>query len=282
MPTSIADIISQFFAGAGATAKSAVKMLLQSRPAVFPKVARNSPLYILGNGPSLREVLDNHTDFLRARDTLAVNFAANTPDFFIVRPKFYVLADPHFFQNTADPNVSRLIESLNRVDWPMTLFIPAKARLAPALITNPSITIARFNFVAAEGFGWFEKLAFNRKWGMPRPRNVLIPSIMTGLWLGYREIYLLGADHSWLTTLTVDSDNRVASVQPHFYKEDEQEQQRIRKAYLSLPLHSVLESFYVAFKAYHTIQRYATSIGAVIYNATCDSFIDAFPRRPLR
>ena len=37
----------------------------------------------------------------------------------------------------------------------------------------------------------------------------LIPSIMLGIWLGYREIYLLGADHTWTKTLSVDDDNRV-------------------------------------------------------------------------
>ena len=160
----------------------------------------------------------------------------------------------------------------------MTLFIPVKACLAPGTICNNNITLRRFNFIAAEGFPWFENLAFSHRRAMPRPRNVLIPSIMIGLWLGYTEIRLLGADHSWLKTISVDDNNRVVSIQPHFYKEDSREQQRIRTAYLSLPLHQVLESFHIAFRSYHRIRSFADRQGVHILNCTPDSFIDAFDR----
>ena len=116
---------------------------------------------------------------------------------------------------------------------------------------------------------------------MPRPRNVLIPSIMIGIWLGYSEIRLLGADHSWLKTISVDDNNRVVSIQPHFYQEDSREQQRIRTAYLSLPLHKVLESFHIAFRSYHRIRRFADTQGIRIINSTPGSFIDAFDRAPI-
>lgn len=267
-----------------ASIKTLVKVALQAK---YCPIVRNGadaprgdrPLYIMGNGPSLRTNLDNNLELLERSDTLAVNFAANTPEFRIVRPKYYVLADPHFFRNISDKNVAALLESLKAVDWRMTLFVPAKSRRSVArMIDNPMVSVEGFNFLAAEGWKWLEQLMFRLRLGMPRPRNVLIPSIMIGIWLGYKKIYILGADHSWLKTLDVDSDNRVVSVQPHFYKEDSHEVERINRTYLDLKLHQVLESMTIAFASYHKINAYASRCGITIINATPGSFIDAFPR----
>ena len=276
-----ADSIAGFCSGFAATVKSAVKILLAGNPGKFPVADTAEPLYILGNGPSLRDNISNDLELLRHGRTLAVNFAANAPEFTLLRPTYYVLADPHFFNNPGDPNVSRLIDALASAEWEMTLFVPVKARIPASLNGNPRLSVVRFRFIAAEGFTSFEHFAFRHRLGMPRPRNVLIPSIMIGLWMGYKKIYLLGADHSWLKTLSVDDENRVVSIQPHFYTEDDREQQRIRKTYMNLPLHSVLESFHIAFRSYHRIRHYADSCGAEVINATPGSFIDAFSRGSL-
>lgn len=281
MPAINADSITRFCSRLTATVKSTVKILLSGRPGKFPAADPSRPLLILGNGPSLRSNIDNDSEMLAGNPTLAVNFAANSPEFTGLKPDYYVLADPHFFMNPDDPNVARLIDNLSAVTWPMTLFVPAGVRVPDRLRENGKLSIATFCFTAAEGFGWFERLAFNSRRGMPRPRNVLIPSIMIGFWMGYRQIFLLGADHSWTRTLAVDNDNNVVSIQPHFYQEDTREQQRIKKAYLKLPLHQVLDSFRIAFQSYHRIKAYADRCGVKIYNATPDSFIDAFPRRSL-
>lgn len=267
-----------------ASIKTLVKVALQAKHCPIVRNGADAPrgdrpLYIMGNGPSLRTNLDNNLELLERSDTLAVNFAANTPEFRVVRPKYYVLADPHFFRNISDKNVAALSESLKAVDWRMTLFVPAKSRRSAArMIGNPMVSVEGFNFLAAEGWKWLEQFMFRLRLGMPRPRNVLIPSIMIGIWLGYKKIYILGADHSWLKTLDVDSDNRVVSVQPHFYKEDSHEVERINRTYLDLKLHQVLESMTIAFASYHKINAYASRCGITIINATPGSFIDAFPR----
>lgn len=163
----------------------------------------------------------------------------------------------------------------------MTLFVPLSAKIQRGVFSSPMLKVATFPFVAVEGWKWLENMAFNRAMGMPRPRNVLIPSIMVGAWLGYQEIYLLGADHSWLKTLDVTEDNRVVSVQPHFYKEDEREEKRIRADYVGRRLHEVLESMQIAFRSYHRIRQWADRQCIKIYNATPGSMIDAFERKAI-
>lgn len=256
-------------------------MLLQSHRVTYDNSRKDKPLVILGNGPSLKETIDRHIARLHEFDTMAVNFAANASEFNLLKPDYYILADPHFFDNPDDPNVARLISNIQKVDWCMTVFLPFGARRRCALKNTGWLTIEYYNAVGVEGFSRFTDAVYNSRLAMPRPRNVLIPAIMTGIGMGYKVIYLTGADHSWTKTLSVEDDNRVVSVQPHFYKEDEREMRRISTEYLKHKLHSILYSFYLAFRSYHIINDYASRKGVSVFNATPGSFIDAFERKSL-
>lgn len=280
----LADRISDFVSQTGQSLKSIVKLVLQSRRSSVTRADRNGrPLLILGNGPSLARNIADDMDILRTNDTLAVNFAANTDEFLEIRPRYYLLMDPYFFNpNPTDPNVMRMFDRLSRlVTWDMTLFIPTRRNPGALGIDNPHIRVSQFNPIGVEGFAWLERLAIRCRRGLPRPRNVLIPAIMIGIWLGYKEIYLLGADHSWLRTLDVDDNNNVVSIQPHFYEDGEEEHKRVATMFRDIRLHELLGSFALAFKGYHSIRRYTDTVDVDIYNATPGSYIDAFPRRGL-
>lgn len=271
----VADRVADFAEGLGSSLKSCVKLALGSRPLPAPGVAKDKRIIIMGNGPSLRQVLDTHMSWLQQSQTMAVNFAALTDDFFRVKPAVYTIVDPHFFDGKEDPRLEQLKQALNRVDWPMTLILPRKRSFD---IDNTNITQRHINLVGVEGFNPFVRWAIRHRLGMPRPRNVLIPSIIAAIWMGYTEIVIVGADHSWLPNLSVNDDNVVTTVQPHFYADNEAEKQRVATVYKGVKLHSMLQNFAVAFKAYHVIADYAGRHGVTILNATPGSFIDAFER----
>lgn len=132
-----------------------------------------------------------------------------------------------------------------------------------------------------EGFAPVCHAAFSAGLGTPRPRNVLIPSIMCAIREGFGTIYIAGADHSWTKTLDVDEENRVVSLQPHFYEDNEHEKKRVVTEYHNYPLHTILKSLYTAFRSYFHIRDYAGSLGVKIINITPGSFIDAFERGTL-
>lgn len=285
MGKKITDSVASFCSELGTSLKSMLKIIMQSRKCDIRPGNGNSDrsLIIMGNGPSLADNIKNDLVILQDTPTMAVNFAANADEFTLLKPDYYLLADPHFFEGRrSDPNVEKMFERFNNeVDWEMTLFVPAKYSAKAIGITNQRISVKHFNPVGVEGFGVLERAAFSSGRGMPRPRNVLIPAIMTAMLLGYKEIYILGADHSWIKTLDVNSDNEVVSVQPHFYKDNNEEQRRVTSVYKNVKLHEILLSFHLAFKSYHTISRYAASRGIDIYNSTPGSYIDAFRRKPL-
>lgn len=273
--------VSDFFN----TAKSLVKIVLLSRrPTAREHCCKDGTLVIMGNGPSLADVISGNGAYLKEHDLMAVNFAANAPEFRSLAPQCYILADPHFFiPEGTDVNVDRLWRNLQSVDWPMTLYVPAKYRdMSRSRLGAPAVDVRTFNPVGVGGFRWFRNLVYRKGLGMPRPRNVLVPAIMTGVLSGYRTIVLVGADHSWMRTLWVSDDNEVVSVQPHFYKEDEKEEMRVRHEYKGYRLHQIVESFAIAFRSYHEVEAFARSYGVDIFNATPGSFIDAFRRLEIK
>lgn len=273
--------LGAFFSDFGASVKGLVKMVaLSRRCGEWPRVAPGSRLVVMGNGPSLAKVIDGQMDVLTGNPALAVNFAANVPVFRQIKPGYYVVADPLFFTGGEHENVRCLWANLAKVDWDMTLFVPAKYR-GRVPRTGHSVRVCFYNFVGVEGFGALRRWAYSRRCGMPRPRNVLIPAIMMGIWLGFEEIYVAGADHSWTKTLEVEDDNTVVSVQPHFYSDSSSEHTRVKSLYKSIRLHELMYSFYVAFKSYFDVESFARSRGVRVYNSTKGSFIDAFERRPL-
>lgn len=280
MSTTI-DNLSIFCSDLGQSVASVAKILLMSKCTFKSKRADSDKgIVILGNGPSLNSTISEHKDFLMHRDRMAVNFAANAPIFFELKPTSYVLADPHFFNGyNSDANVQKLWKHISHVDWDMQLFVPAKKhRWVLAMNLPQNIILRTYNLTPIEGFKWTRNLLYNLGLGMPRPRNVLIPSIMLAIWSGYGKIYIAGADHSWTQTLWVDDQNRVVSIQPHFYEDNEEEKKRVATEYHNYPLHQILQSLYVAFRSYFDIARYAETRHVKIFNITPDSFIDAFPR----
>lgn len=276
--------VSETLSDIGRMAKSIVKIAVSSRHTQLrrPSTAKGDEIIILANGPSLADTIRDYGEKLATATCMAVNFAANTPQFRSLHPRYYIMADPHFFLRNDDANVKRLYSSFENVDWEMTLIVPRQySKTIHTLVANRHISISTFNFTGLEGPRWFENFCYGRRLGMPRPRNVLIPALMCAIWLGYDDIRIAGADHSWLRTLWVNDENEVVSVQPHFYKEDKKEETRIRNEYTNYRLHQILYSFYVAFKSYFDVRRFADSRRVKITNITPGSFIDAFERGSL-
>ncbi len=278
--------VSEIISLTGLSFKSIIKIALQSRHVIMPRPSHKGgdTVAVLGNGPSLNTTIARYGDKLKTLPTAAVNFMANAPQFKELRPDFYVLADPHFFVGLENDNVKSLWHELSAIEWPMTLCVPAtKLSKAGQLVgsNNKNITLATFNFVGAEGFKWLENMAFGKALAMPRPRNVLIPAIMCAIAAGYKDIYVAGADHSWMETIRVTDENHVVSIQPHFYADSKAELKRSETEYKGYRLHDILLSFHIAFRSYHILQRFAKDKGINIYNCTPGSYIDAFERKSL-
>ncbi len=279
------DKIQTWATNLAQSAMSVVKIaLLSRRPSPLPP-ASVSELVILANGPSLSSTVEEHSDFLKGKALLAVNFCATSPMFERLRPEYYLIADPLFW--IVDEKRDKLFGALaGRTSWPMHFFVPAKAmadkRWQTMIASNPNIRLHVYNTTPIEGFRGFAEWIYRRGLGVPRPHNVLIPSIAQALRMPFDKIYLAGADHSWLPEITVTDSNEVLMNQKHFYDDGKSRAEGVKQENLATArLHTILFHMYTAFKAYFTLRDYAESLGKEVINITPGSYIDAFPRLKL-
>ena len=266
---------------------SVVKILLQSKWRTHLPSSFSNPeeLLILANGPSLNRTVQETPDFIKGKTLLAVNFCVTSPMFEQLRPEIYLIADPLFWI-VPEKRVQLFQTLAEKTAWPMNLFIPARAlknkEWQPMLAGNRNIRLCIYNTTPIEGVQGFCNWVFGKGWGVPRPHNVLIPSIAIGLRLPFKKIYLAGADHSWLPEITVTDDNVVLMHQKHFYDRDKSQAATVTQENLhSARLYTILYHMYVAFKSYFVLEAYARRLGKEVINVTPGSYIDAFKRMKL-
>jgi hypothetical protein len=105
---------------------------------------------------------------------------------------------------------------------------------------------------------------------------------MISINLGYKNIYLFGADHSWLKDIHVDENNLVLLTQKHFYNEKSARPKPMTNTGKGVrKLHEVLKKFQITFKNYFLIEEYSRKKNSLIFNSTKNSYIDAFERKYL-
>lgn len=265
-----------------------IRIIILSRFKIkLPKTTAKKCI-ILGNGPSINTSIQNNQQFIHSCDLFCVNFFPQTDLYEKLKPSYLVVNAPELFFDEGREAILKLSENLffqlqNKTTWKIFLMVPALAskyhKWKQTVSQNNNIKIVYYNPTPVEGFRWLNHFFFSMNLGMPRPHNVLLPSIMLALNIGYKEICLLGADHSWLPEITVDDNNMVMVNQKHFYDEKNSAPQIMpKKEPGPRRLHEVLTKFMHAFAGYFVIKEYAGYRHSKILNATPGSFIDAFER----
>lgn len=272
-----------------------IKIIFISKFRNFHKSIKseNSEVLILGNGPSLGSLVEDQQFLNRIKtvDTVAVNAFCDHACFELIRPRYYVVAAPDYWEDGVKEIYIQIRNSIfsnlqKKVNWEMYLFIPWPASKKnfwqDEIKQNKNIHIVFYNIIPFEGGNKFKHFCFDKHFGLPRLHNVIGPAIMNMIWLNYKQIYLVGVEHSWLPQISVDENNVALVGQPHFYDKDAKPEKMNGVGGVGYrKLHEIIYKFYLAFKGYFEVQDYAVKKGVHITNLTPDSFIDAFPRQKL-
>ena len=271
---------------------SILKILVFSKiGASYKKVKGGDSCIVLGNGPSLNKDIAEHPDFFEQHDLFAVNHFASSDYYRQFKPAYYVLNAPEMWEPKANEKYVKMGETLfnqlaQKTAWPLELFINSDAakysKWKQILANNEQIRVHYFNAAPIEGFRVFEHLCYRKNLGMPRPHNVLIPSLIIALNLQFKNLFIAGADHNWMKDMMVDENNRVYLTQKHFYDEKTAQKNTMHKRGTGVRrMHEVLQKFAHSFESYFKIKAYADKLGVPVINLTEGSFIDAFERRKL-
>ena len=264
-------------------------LLLSKRTNIVRNLNLSSDdVVILGNGPSLAGMLTEQIDFLKNKDIVCVNHFPSTDFYEKIKPRYFISgAQDLYLENIEEQFIiqsNKLFNDINeRTTWPIIFFFPVEAqrykRWQNIFAKNKNIQICYYNTTPVEGLKSIRNILFDCKLGMARPHNVLIPSIFLMIWKGYKNIYLWGADHSWLKDISVDEQNNALINQKHFYDETTSRAKVLDwKGEGARKLHEIMYKFMTAFASYFVIEDYAKNKKIRIINMTRGSFIDAFER----
>ena len=242
---------------------------------------------VLANGPSLKHTLATFKEKGFPNDTeySVMNFFAFTPEFCMMKPRYYCLADPMFCRENFRINDVRKLYSIlqNDVDWPMKLFIPRwflKENFSKmSNLTNPNIEIIVLNSRAYEGQNKKIKM-FLYKSGLSLPCDTVAQvCIYIGINMGYDKINLYGMEHTFFKNLIVDKECRLCSVEEHFYENKHELKPLLR----NINGQQYLVSEYMLqmgkmFETHDILNEYADRLGCKILNYTPETMIDSYER----
>ena len=246
----------------------------------FDKKVQTKPLCVLGNGPTFTLVEENF-EKLKEFDFCAVNLSVNTDIFFRIKPKMYVIVDMIFWQQPKKEGIKECWENIQKIDWEITICIPYNfpVSMKRTFEKNPFVKVRRYsNNVWRPELSLANKLKmwfFKRGWISPNGTNVSIGAIYASILNGYKEINLLGLEHSWMKDIKVNENNEVVLVNRHYYGDVE----HVWRDYEGNPIKLVdfLASQLETFTSHMDLRAFANYMGDVkIINRTEGSFIDAY------
>lgn len=255
---------------------SSITVALKSKQ--YSDLKLNKSCCVLGTGPSLKDDFERGNVQAKGVDIMCVNMFCISPMFKILRPRFYFLIDGAYFSPKSERHqqmVEDIINIFNSVDWDMYLVSSASSISGSLLvksITNSHIKHLKFNSAEFNGFQCLRHWIYRHRMGMPRCQTVANFALCAAINMGYENVYLYGADHTWTRDLFVNEDNVVCYGDRHVYNKD------ITIIKKEGNFARLLIAFSDMFKSHYLIEKYAKSVGIKIWNCSSDSFLDAYER----
>jgi hypothetical protein len=253
--------------------------------------SNDTECFILGNGPSLKHDLEGKIESFKTKKIFVLNDFVKSSYFEILKPSFYVFADPVYWDNNTfndfHMNALSTLEIINKkTNWPLTILIPNSAfktnKFQQIFANNNNVKILQFNLNFMNGFEKILFLSFKYNIGHPAINNVFGSAIFLAINMNFKKINILGSDHSWLQEIIVSDKNEVCHKDAHFFIEGEGVNYYPFRHVYGEPykMHQILKDYARMFEGYHLLNRYASYRHVQIYNYCQASYIDAFDRKP--
>ena len=206
---------------------------------------KNKRCFIVGNGPSLT-VQD--LDRLVGEDCFAANLIFKIFDKTKWRPKFYCIQDRY----------ARIGDFLDKTD------------LEYIFVGSYFWRTRNFNNKNAYCFHSKRtiKFSFDPEEYVYDAYTVTYTMLQMAVFMGYKEIYLLGIDHNYSRIIEKNGGVRVAdTVKSHFFKDDNPAE--------------VIANIYMMEKGYYKAKSVSDELGIKIYNVTRGGKLEIFERYDL-
>lgn len=247
----------------------------------FKNLHLNKRCFIIGNGPSLNEL---DLKKLKNEFTFSVNnIMQNKKIYETINTDYHVLIDPLYFSLNPDIHEDKatidLLKSINYNDKKPFCFTSYKGNYA----------FERYGLKACLDLAYIyqhKKMSnsFSRKINLcrniPSSQNVVQSAIFVAIYMGFKEIYLIGCDMTsiFLTYEANKNGEKEILKDYHAYNYSESEKKTMLRDFSNLDNEFMLYDYAYTFTIFKQIQKYALKQNIVIKNATVGGGLDVFHR----
>lgn len=219
------------------------------------RIFRNKHLlqrcFIMGCGPSLKNIKDEHLSFLEKEIIFGVNGLFLTPSLQNLRPSYYFLLDNAYWEE----ELCTTMKAFNR--YKDTVFFIGSKAYGKLQEHN----IDKIYYVYANKYPYkhiISDMDKNRTICM----NVVAGAISSAMYMGFSEIYLLGCDY---TAFASQKDD-------HCYDSDYVPNKKENLAFY-------LKYYEIATRIHYLLSKMARQNSVSIINLTENSLLDAYPKK---
>ncbi len=234
--------------------------------------------FILGNGPSLKDV---NFDLLANEFVFTVNNFAFVDNYEKVKTNVHLWADYSFFElrNDQKYNHEELIENYKKIATQNPIcFVPEAAY--NFMVNNKLDELLDINYYSYyTSIDTKERSLFDLSRAISGYSTVVQYAISIAIYMGFKEIYLLGCD----TTNVISMINCAMNVRNegmHAYKNDD-----INERYKELLNHwtmaDVFYDQYLLFEGYKTLKKECDKRNIKLVNCSSKTLINELPRANL-
>tara|TARA_Y100001970_G_scaffold246015_1_gene313524 strand:- start:6556 stop:7344 length:789 start_codon:yes stop_codon:yes gene_type:complete len=218
----------------------------------FKDKYKDEDVFIIGNGPSLDL---NYFDTLKDKNLITMNDFHKSDFSKSLKIIAHCSGEPHSSNAWTDP--SDMIENVNADSFWFNIFDYKK-------MSGINTIYKDINYVNPG----FESTAFSKKIELDKTcfgyETSAQLAIQVAIYMGFKNIYLLGFDHDWLAS---------PQYSKHFYSDAKQDNDMIhQKSYLEL-----ISMCHRIWSIYFNLKVCAELKSAKIYNLSKNSFLDVFP-----
>lgn len=248
----------------------AVKLKKNER---FRNIHKGQRCFIIGNGPSVRE---QDLSLLHNEITFTVNQIARNSQFQAINTNYHLWADPNFFKTElicdGDYELLRIMKQLPESTECFFPYDSANEYIEKFELEK----YINVNYYSSSEFV-NEEEEINFMDFIRGGYTVVQYAIRLAIYMGFTEIYLLGCECTTILNVINVRTSRYTAV-THCYDIDEEEKERAKNMYFSLPMQAYYESERGLLEEYHILREYCRKKDVKLMNCTPGGLLEEIPR----
>lgn len=231
-----------------------VKKIIKKN-AAFKNIHAGKRCFILGTGPSLNDLSKDQVERLKSEVVFGVNSLYKSDVVCELNPKYYALVDNLYWESSS--SVFQDICDRYKTNPPIFLTDPRAKNIIDDLeLDQETVYIHAKKYPV---YGMSSEITDNIFGAM----NVISYSIIVAIYMGFREIYLLGCDYNAFCGFG----------RGHCYDDKEE------MGGVSYNLAFYLKYYHITTEFHYLIAKMAAEKGVKVVNLTRVSLLDAYPRQ---